>query len=1154
MENYKIIEQKLKRFISKYYRNELLRGLILFLGIGLVYFLITAVIEYFLWLSPTGRTVLFLLFVAVQLFLLMRFVGIPLARLLKLTSGIDFRDASKMIGDHFPEVSDKLINVLQLRDRGGDNELTWASINQKSAQLEPIPFSLAIDYKKNKKHLPVLALPLVVFAILVFTGNDRVITDSATRVANFNNEYVPPAPFTIRVLNDDLTTLKKQSFTLEVEVNGKELPENLMINYNNQSYYLNQKLPGRYSYTFDRLQESVEFNLSGNEVTSATYNIRVNEVPEINSMEMVLDYPSYIGKKDEAITSTGNALVPQGTKITWNLATSATSKIVYADRDGQSDFEGDGGEYAFAKAVLKKTPYSITTSNQNVQSYEILSYTIDVVKDEYPELTMEVRKDSIDEDIAYYQGRAADDYGIRKIQLVYYKADDEASKEKVVLGTNRGTFDQFLFAFPSNVELEAGNYYQYYFEVIDNDAVNNFKSTKSSTYSYRKPTVAEAENQQLQEQQQSVSNMAKSLQEQKERQRELEQLTQEQIEKKQRSFSDKKKLEQALKNQLKQEQQMRQQMQKLNDNLEKSADPNDETKKNLQERMKRSAEEIKKNEELLKQLQEYQDKLSQEELKEKLEKAAKNSKQQQRNLEQLLELTKRYYVEQKFAQLGEKLKQLAEKQLDQSEKQSDANKREDQEKLNKEFEDWKKELEELEKENNGLKQPMSMEFDPPESDEIEEEQKGATEELEQQQSDKAQPKQKKAGEKMKQLSEMMAAQSQQMSQQAMQEDTEMLRQILDNLVVFSQEQEGLLEEVKEITKNSPSFGNKLKTQKDLQKAFSHVDDSLFALASRNPKIGDEINKEVSDVLYYLDKSMEQLAEFQMSQGQVSQQFTLKGANTLAEKLSNTMDSMNNSLAMGQGGGKPMPGQGQGAGFQLQDIIQQQKSLSGEGKKPGGEKGEQPGQGKKPGEQGQGQGENPGQQGDGGQNGQSGKGGESGDGIEGQEGQNGEGQNGEGGSSGSGDGSGSGEEGENSYRESEKEAQRIYEIYKQQQDLRNQLENMFQQEGLKSKVQNITDAMKQVERKLLDQGYNREVQERMLDIQHEMLKLQDAALKQGEEEKREANTNKQRFQNTTNEVIPVPSNYFNNKEILNRQVLPLQPRFRKRVKAYFQSDD
>ena len=112
MTNFEIIEQKLKRFISKYYCNALIRGAILFMAFGLLYFLFTVVIEYFLWLNPLGRTILFGMFIVMELFLLVRFVGVPLARLLQLFRGINFRDASTIIGIHFPEVSDKLINVL----------------------------------------------------------------------------------------------------------------------------------------------------------------------------------------------------------------------------------------------------------------------------------------------------------------------------------------------------------------------------------------------------------------------------------------------------------------------------------------------------------------------------------------------------------------------------------------------------------------------------------------------------------------------------------------------------------------------------------------------------------------------------------------------------------------------------------------------------------------------------------------------------------------------------------------------------------------------------------------------------------------------------------------------------------------------------------
>lgn len=1175
MTNFEIIELKLTRFISKYYRNELIRGIILFLALGLLYFLFTVVIEFFLWLSPVGRTVLFGLFIMMELFLLVRFVLLPLARLFKLSRGIDFRDASSMIGTHFPEVSDKLINVLQLHKNGGDDELTWASINQKSESLKPIPFTLAIDYKKNKKYLPYLAIPLVIIAGLFFTGNNEVLTDSAKRVADFNNEYIPPAPFTFTILNEDLNTLQRRDFKLNVEVSGRKLPENASIHYNDQTYFLTQDSPGKFSFIFSKPTQATQFYLSANEVNSLNYTLQVDDVPVLNGFDLFLDYPSHTGKKDDVLASTGNTVVPQGTKITWKLKTSKTSHVDFITPEERFPFKKNDDSFAFAKAVSQPFKYSIATSNDNIKDFEVLNFKIDVVKDEYPELDLEMKKDSVDSDLMYFKGQASDDYGIRKMQLVYYPADDVSKIKNYDLGSNRGTVDQFLLTFPGNVKLEGGKSYQFYFEVIDNDAVNSFKSTKSEVFSYRKLSIDEFQEKQLSQQKESLSNLEEAVKEQQKQQEKLDQLSQEQFQKKNRSFNDKRKLEQALKNQQKQEQKMRQQLDKMKQNLQKSNLQEDEMKDVLEDRMEKSAEELKKNEELLKELQEYQEKLSAEELKEKVEKAKKNSKKQQRNLEQLLELTKRYYVEQKFDQLGKELQKIAQKQKEQSEKEGEDNKKEDQDKLNEEYKEWEKQLKELEEENDGLKDPMSLEFEPENSEEIQEEQEQSSQDLENSKSSDAQKKQKSAAQKMQQQAQKMSSQMAQMSADQIKEDAESLRQILDNLIVFSQEEEGLMESMRDMNRLSPNLGSKLKFQKDLESAFKHVDDSLFALATRNPKVGQEINEEVTDIYYYLDKSLDQIAEFEMNKGQVSQQFVFKGANTLANMLSASLDAMNNSI--------PMPGMGQsgesGQGFQLPNIIKKQESLSksgageegkdgesgksGESGKDGesgqgGESGEggESGQSGKDGQSGQG-GESgkSGQSGEGGESGEGGQGGESGNGGQGGQGGQG-GDSGKGGNNGSGNGGGSGgEDGEQQgYRESEQEAARIYDIYKQQQELRNQLEDMIRREGLEGKVGDITDKMKAVERKLLDQGFNREVQQRMMDIQHDLLKLKDAGLEQGEENQREATTNVRDFNNNTKAEIPDASKYFNNKEILNRQVLPLQPQYRNKVKEYFKAND
>ena len=116
MEDSKSIFLKLEAFIKKYYTNELIRGALFFIGLGLIYFIFTLFIEYFLWLKPIGRTILFVLFVAVETFLLVRFVAFPIFKLFKLQKGINFEEASAIIGTHFTEVSDKLINFLQLSD------------------------------------------------------------------------------------------------------------------------------------------------------------------------------------------------------------------------------------------------------------------------------------------------------------------------------------------------------------------------------------------------------------------------------------------------------------------------------------------------------------------------------------------------------------------------------------------------------------------------------------------------------------------------------------------------------------------------------------------------------------------------------------------------------------------------------------------------------------------------------------------------------------------------------------------------------------------------------------------------------------------------------------------------------------------------------
>jgi hypothetical protein len=360
---------------------------------------------------------------------------------------------------------------------------------------------------------------------------------------------------------------------------------------------------------------------------------------------------------------------------------------------------------------------------------------------------------------------------------------------------------------------------------------------------------------------------------------------------------------------------------------------------------------------------------------------------------------------------------------------------------------------------------------------------------------------------MKEMSGAMEESMADGDKEQLEEDVAMLRQVMDNLLAFSFSQEELLYRVKNLKRGAPAFNKNLKTQQDLRLQFQHVDDSLFALSLRNPMLNEPITKEIGNVFYNIEKALENLVESNISKGSSHQQYTISSANRLADMLSTILNSMQMSLS-GSGQGKPKPSSGKGE-MQLPDIMMKQKGL-GEKMKEGMKKGKE--SGKKEGE---------GKEGDKGQKpGQSGNNGKEGDG-----GTDGEGN-----------------------------AKAIMEIYKEQRQLREALQNELNKKGMSGSGQNALDKMKDIEKQLLNQGFKNQTLEKVLNLNYELLKLEKALQQQGEEEKRQAETRKNEFDGSKGALTPALKEYLNSIEILNRQSLPLRSNFNQKVKEYFNVND
>ena len=327
MNTQNIIYQKIESFIKKFYRNELIRGIILFVGFGLLYFLFTLFIEYFLWLNTLGRTFLFWIFIAVEILLLFRFILFPIFKLFRLQKGMGYQEASLIIGNHFSEVKDKLTNFIQLSENKEQSELLVASIEQKALALQPIPFGNVINFNRNKKYLPLAVIPILFFVFFYLTGNSKIISQSFNRVMHFNAAFLPPAPFQFVVLNSNLQTEQNKDFVVRVKTIGKIVPENAMIFLGDESYYMEAVKAGEFEFKIVKPSGNISFHIEANEVVSPDLELKVVTVPAISNFEMQLDFPSYLNKKSELIKGSGNAIIPEGTRVIWKINAAATQNI-----------------------------------------------------------------------------------------------------------------------------------------------------------------------------------------------------------------------------------------------------------------------------------------------------------------------------------------------------------------------------------------------------------------------------------------------------------------------------------------------------------------------------------------------------------------------------------------------------------------------------------------------------------------------------------------------------------------------------------------------------------------------------------------------------------------------------------------------------------
>jgi hypothetical protein len=951
-DNYSLLIRKIDEFIRKYYKNRLLRGALYSLAALALFFILVNVLEYFSWFNTATRTVIFYTYLAVAIFIIGKLILVPLLKFRKIGKVITHEQAAEVIGTHFGEVKDILLNTLQLHKLSDENnvsrELIEASIDQKILKLKPVPFSNAIDLKQNRKYLK-YALPpaLIIFATLGIAPS--LVTAPAKRIIYHNTTFEKPAPFSIEILNDKLTAVQQEDFTLKIKINGDEVPDELLIKSGDAVYRMEKENTVRFRYTFRNIQRKINFSFLSGDFISKEYTLDVLPKPIILSFDIDAVYPAYTGHKSEKLSNTGDVTVPAGTKLTWKFYLRDAREVFFNLNGSKHELSPQKSNVAeFSAQLLESAPYSIRVANEYFKDPDSLQFTVNVIPDLYPNIAVEEFHDSVYDNRLYFKGNIKDDYGFSKLAFCYSlkkaSATDDGQKPQI----KEITFDKsslqqpfYYFMDVATLNLSPGDVIEYFFEVWDNDVINNYKSTRSQKNIFRIPTLDEIEKKTEEKNADIKDRMEQAILQSQKLQFQIENMNKKLIDKEELGWQEKQQLQQMIQKQ----QGLQQEIQNIQkENKEKALQELQYKELNpeiLEKQLKLEElfnqilpDDVKKMYEELQKLLEQVDK---EKVQDMLENMKMNNDDLEKQLDRNLEMFKQLEFAQKLQDAIDKVNKLSEEQKKVSDETGNANKdeldgiKEKQSDLNKQFDNIRNDLNDLQKLNSELSDPNKLENTDDLEQEIEQEMSESKDQLENNNGKNASKSQKSASEKLQKLGDKLQSMQQDIEEENAAEDIETLRQILENLVDISFGQEDLMNMLNVIGVNNPKYVQTIQDQKNLQDDLRMVEDSLMQLSKRQSAIQPFVMREISAIDNNMGETIGALNDRTVSTAKSKQQYIMTSVNNLALMLAESMKEMQSNMPMG-GSGKSKsqcnnPKAGQGKSGKMNSLRQLQDQLN-----------------------------------------------------------------------------------------------------------------------------------------------------------------------------------------------------------------------------------
>ena len=614
------------------------------------------------WMGSGMRTTLAWLIGLAMLAILIGGIGVPVLRALGVLPGLNDRDVASRAGRDFSGIDDRLHAFLDLADGHGASSpepLRDAALLSLGKEVEQVPFERVRSFGAARRVLPWAVVPLLVLVAL-FSIAPSTFSAAAERLMAPGRAFFPPAPYALEVEPGNISMVRGEPLEIRARAVGSELPLTATLEVGRKDERALERVrlrvgsDGQFSHTLPGVRASLRYRIVTDDTASPWYTANAESRPLVRGVRVRVTPPGYSGRASRLLPEgVGDVTGLAGSTVRVNVglggAQAARGWLRVAWQNGpvqriplRIGSEGALGQFALRGAgtysVQLETAAGLANTDPAV-------YSLGVLSDAPPQITLvEGGTGSLSTSSRSMRFRITDDFGFSGASLVWRIAERRSGRatgfQRTGLSARTRPLDQEIGTSWRVPGAQPGDVVELYGEVRDNRA-GGAQMARTAVITLRFPSVAE-EVERRGAERDSTRDALEQLQEDAEQSGErFEKLRQDLREQPEADWEDRRQVDQLMQEQTQlreQAQQLQDQMRSLTEQMRDSGSLDDETLRQL-DQMQQVMDEIE-SPQLQNALERLRDAMESLDLREMLE-SADEAAEREENFRKRLERARR---------------------------------------------------------------------------------------------------------------------------------------------------------------------------------------------------------------------------------------------------------------------------------------------------------------------------------------------------------------------------------------------------------------------------------------------------------------------------------------------------------------------------------